>query len=106
MTDVERVTWEEFLDLYEEMLKYPPRDYGEKVYVDKALLNLLRRFVNDLPPLSYDRLHKHFRQCDAVDHEAPEGAGGCMDMAIWSLLYVSDIFWDTREEFLAGEVNG
>jgi len=72
------------------------RIYNKDFPLEKALLQLLQKYKEVLPPLD-GQFHKAFRQEDITD-------SGYTDMAIWHLLQGSIVFWEIYVELKEEEI--
>lgn len=63
--------------------------------VDIALYYLLRGLKEYLPVFD-ENFHKMFRQADPISNETHLSG---IDTAVWHLISVSDLFWDTWKSF-------
>lgn len=69
-------------------------------HLEQALCHLLNRFADEIPPVQCDRFHKTFRQSDVIDPDAPDCAGGALDMVFWNLLACDcKVFWKLQQKF-------
>ena len=71
------------------------RENDLSIKVDIALYHILRGLKEYLPEFD-ENFHKMFRQADPIMNETHLSG---IDTAIWNLLNVSDLFWDTWKSF-------